>query len=135
MCLQILYLEISCTYHTYPLELYCDLFYLLLLFLFYLLLFFWWQALECLVRLASVRRSLFSNDAARSKFLAHLMTGCKEILQAGQGTCFILVVLSYFKFADSTSSTLTTLVISYPYIKRDPLIVSCLCIIRCSHVS
>ncbi|GKA48195.1 exportin-7-A isoform X1 [Tanacetum coccineum] len=43
------------------------------------------QALECLVRLASVRRSLFSNDAARSKFLAHLMTGCKEILQAGQG--------------------------------------------------
>ncbi|PWA74654.1 ARM repeat superfamily protein [Artemisia annua] len=43
------------------------------------------EALECLVRLASVRRSLFSNDAARSKFLAHLMTGCKEILQAGQG--------------------------------------------------
>nr|KAJ0225126.1 hypothetical protein LSAT_V11C100045500 [Lactuca sativa] len=43
------------------------------------------QALECLVRLASVRRSLFSNDAARSKFLAHLMTGSKEILQAGQG--------------------------------------------------
>lgn len=43
------------------------------------------EALECLVRLASVRRSLFSNDAARSKFLAHLMTGTKEILQAGQG--------------------------------------------------
>ncbi|KAL4292157.1 hypothetical protein GQ457_14G020780 [Hibiscus cannabinus] len=43
------------------------------------------EALECLVRLASVRRSLFVNDAARSKFLAHLMTGTKEILQSGQG--------------------------------------------------
>ncbi|KAG2671972.1 hypothetical protein I3843_13G016500 [Carya illinoinensis] len=43
------------------------------------------EALECLVRLASVRRSLFTNDAARSKFLAHLMTGTKEILQTGQG--------------------------------------------------
>lgn len=37
------------------------------------------------MRLASVRRSLFTNDAARSKFLAHLMTGTKEILQTGQG--------------------------------------------------
>ncbi|XVF00108.1 hypothetical protein REPUB_Repub03eG0256800 [Reevesia pubescens] len=43
------------------------------------------EALECLVRLASVRRSLFANDAARSKFIAHLMTGTKEILQSGQG--------------------------------------------------
>ncbi|MED6204293.1 hypothetical protein PIB30_008113 [Stylosanthes scabra] len=43
------------------------------------------EALECLVRLASIRRSLFSNDAARSKFLAHLMTGTKVILQTGQG--------------------------------------------------
>ncbi|KAK9122587.1 hypothetical protein Sjap_012189 [Stephania japonica] len=43
------------------------------------------EALECLVRLASVRRSLFSNDVQRSKFLAHLMTGTKEILQTGQG--------------------------------------------------
>lgn len=43
------------------------------------------EALECLVRLASVRRSLFSNDTERSKFLAHLMTGTKEILQTGQG--------------------------------------------------
>ncbi|GLT74542.1 hypothetical protein SLA2020_463300 [Shorea laevis] len=43
------------------------------------------EALECLVRLASVRRSLFTNDGARSKFLAHLMTGTKEILQTGQG--------------------------------------------------
>ncbi|WRX12257.1 hypothetical protein QQP08_004744, partial [Theobroma cacao] len=43
------------------------------------------EALECLVRLASVRRSLFANEAARSKFLAHLMTGTKEILQSGQG--------------------------------------------------
>ncbi|GAB4836168.1 hypothetical protein Ancab_001081 [Ancistrocladus abbreviatus] len=43
------------------------------------------ESLECLVRLASVRRSLFTNDAARSKFLAHLMTGTKEILRSGQG--------------------------------------------------
>ncbi|XP_023537152.1 exportin-7-like isoform X1 [Cucurbita pepo subsp. pepo] len=43
------------------------------------------EALECLVRLASVRRSLFTNDAARSKFLVHLMTGTKDILQTGQG--------------------------------------------------
>ncbi|KAF8398165.1 hypothetical protein HHK36_017091 [Tetracentron sinense] len=43
------------------------------------------EALECLVRLASVRRSLFTNDTARSKFLAHLMTGTKEILQTEQG--------------------------------------------------
>ncbi|XP_058785699.1 uncharacterized protein LOC131660492 isoform X1 [Vicia villosa] len=43
------------------------------------------EALECLVRLASVRRSLFTNDATRSKFLAHLMTGTKVILQTGQG--------------------------------------------------
>ncbi|KAF6163853.1 hypothetical protein GIB67_024708 [Kingdonia uniflora] len=43
------------------------------------------EALECLVRLGSVRRSLFTNDAERSKFLAHLMTGTKEILQTGQG--------------------------------------------------
>lgn len=54
---------------------------------------FWYltfQALECLVRLASVRRSLFTNDAARSKFLAHLMTGTKEILQTGQGVVRLL---------------------------------------------
>uniref|UniRef100_A0A2P2M004 Exportin-7 isoform X1 n=3 Tax=Rhizophora mucronata TaxID=61149 RepID=A0A2P2M004_RHIMU len=43
------------------------------------------EALECLVRLASVRRSLFANDTARSKFLAHLMTGTKDILRSGQG--------------------------------------------------
>lgn len=42
------------------------------------------------MRLASVRRSLFTNDAARSKFLAHLMTGTKEILQTGQGVFGLL---------------------------------------------
>ncbi|XP_039690945.1 exportin-7 isoform X3 [Medicago truncatula] len=41
------------------------------------------EALECLVRLASSRRSLFSDDAARLKFLSHLMQGTKEILQTG----------------------------------------------------
>ncbi|XP_024310432.1 exportin-7 isoform X4 [Brachypodium distachyon] len=43
------------------------------------------EALECLVRLASVRRSLFAEDPARSQFLSHLMSGTREILQTGQG--------------------------------------------------
>lgn len=43
------------------------------------------EALECLVRLASVRRSLFTNDATRSSYLAHLMTGTKDILRTGEG--------------------------------------------------
>ncbi|KAM0944113.1 putative importin-beta domain, armadillo-like helical, exportin [Dioscorea sansibarensis] len=43
------------------------------------------EALECLVRLASVRRSLFADEPARSRFLSHLMAGTKEILQTGQG--------------------------------------------------
>ncbi|KAG2613335.1 hypothetical protein PVAP13_4KG342500 [Panicum virgatum] len=43
------------------------------------------EALECLVRLASVRRSIFVEDPARSQFLSHLMAGTKEILQTGQG--------------------------------------------------
>ncbi|KAK7278986.1 hypothetical protein RJT34_24027 [Clitoria ternatea] len=43
------------------------------------------EALECLLRLASTRRSLFSNDVARMKFLSHLMQGTKEILQTGIG--------------------------------------------------
>ena len=46
------------------------------------------------MQLASVRCSLLTNDAARSKFLAHLMTGTKEILQTGQG----VVGLSYTLF-------------------------------------
>ncbi|KAK9818400.1 hypothetical protein WJX72_012091 [[Myrmecia] bisecta] len=43
------------------------------------------MALECLVRLASVRRSLFTNEAERSKFLNHLVTGTRDILRAQQG--------------------------------------------------
>ncbi|XP_073223202.1 uncharacterized protein [Cicer arietinum] len=43
------------------------------------------EALECLLRLASTRRSLFSDDTARLKFLSHLMQGTKEILQTGIG--------------------------------------------------
>ncbi|MCE5165724.1 hypothetical protein HAX54_011888 [Datura stramonium] len=46
------------------------------------------EALECLVRLASVRRSLFTNDTSRVKFLAHLMTGTKDIMQTGKDICF-----------------------------------------------
>nr|GLL36704.1 exportin-7-like isoform X2 [Ipomoea trifida] len=43
------------------------------------------EALECLVRLASVRRSVFTNDTARMKYLLHLMTGTKDILRTGKG--------------------------------------------------
>ncbi|KAL6562813.1 hypothetical protein OROHE_005400 [Orobanche hederae] len=43
------------------------------------------ESLECLVRLACVRRSLFTNNATRSKFLDHLMAGTREILRIGQG--------------------------------------------------
>lgn len=41
-------------------------------------------ALSCLVQLASVRRSLFSNTE-RAKFLTHLVNGVKHILQNPQG--------------------------------------------------
>ncbi|CAI5478824.1 unnamed protein product [Closterium sp. Yama58-4] len=43
------------------------------------------QSLECLVRLASVRRSLFTGEAERLKFLSHLMNGSTEILRSKQG--------------------------------------------------
>ncbi|CAL9167346.1 unnamed protein product [Musa hybrid cultivar] len=43
------------------------------------------EALECLVRLASVRRSLFTDDPARFQFLGHLMNETKEIIQTGEG--------------------------------------------------
>ncbi|KAI9093648.1 hypothetical protein K1719_027097 [Acacia pycnantha] len=43
------------------------------------------EALECLLRLASARRSVFVSDTARLKFLSHLMQGTKEILQTGIG--------------------------------------------------
>jgi len=53
------------------------------------------EALECLVRLASVRRSLFTNDATRSNFLAHLMTGTKEILQTGKGMLDVFILWDF----------------------------------------
>ena len=37
------------------------------------------------VRLASVRRSLFTDEASRSRFLARLVSGSQEILQGQQG--------------------------------------------------
>ncbi|BBN20485.1 exportin-7 [Marchantia polymorpha subsp. ruderalis] len=42
-------------------------------------------ALECLVRLASIRRSLFTGEAERSRFLSLLMFGTGEILRQQQG--------------------------------------------------
>eukprot|EP00897_Mesotaenium_endlicherianum_P004381 jgi/Mesen1/3971/ME000210S03214 len=43
------------------------------------------QALECLVRLASVRRSLFSGEPERLAFLTRLMNGTRDILRSQQG--------------------------------------------------
>ena len=42
-------------------------------------------ALECLVRLASVRRSLFGTDAARARFLGALVSGSAALLRARAG--------------------------------------------------
>jgi exportin-7 len=42
-------------------------------------------ALECLMLLASVRRSLFSDDKERKRFLTQLMVGICRILQSQQG--------------------------------------------------
>jgi exportin-7 len=42
-------------------------------------------ALECLVRLASVRRSLFSSEAERVAFLARLVAGSRDVLKAQAG--------------------------------------------------
>lgn len=47
------------------------------------------------MRLASVRRSLFTNDATRSKFLDHLMSGTKEILRTGQGIWIYGILISF----------------------------------------
>jgi exportin-7 len=43
------------------------------------------QALECLVQLASVRRSIFSTDAERAKFLAYLVHAITDILRSQHG--------------------------------------------------
>ncbi len=43
------------------------------------------QALECLVRLASVRRSLFSGEAERSAFLNRLVNGTRDVLLGQKG--------------------------------------------------
>jgi len=42
-------------------------------------------ALECLVRIASVRRSLFSGEAERTKFLSRLLMGTRDILRNQTG--------------------------------------------------
>jgi len=41
--------------------------------------------LECLVRLASVRRSLFTSEGERSKFLERLVNGSRDILKEQRG--------------------------------------------------
>lgn len=43
------------------------------------------MSLECLVRLASVRRSVFSSDVERVAFLSRLVTGSRDILKMQQG--------------------------------------------------
>ena len=42
-------------------------------------------SLECLVRLASVRRSLFASEAERVAFLARLVAGSRDVLRAQAG--------------------------------------------------
>ena len=42
-------------------------------------------SLRAQVRLASVRRSLFTNEAERAKFLNHLAGGTLELLRTQQG--------------------------------------------------
>lgn len=42
-------------------------------------------ALECLVRLASARRSLFTSEIERSRFLEHLVNGSRDILREKRG--------------------------------------------------
>jgi hypothetical protein len=42
------------------------------------------MALECLTRMASVRRSLFTTEVERNKFLARLMGGTRDILRLQQ---------------------------------------------------
>lgn len=43
------------------------------------------KCLECLVRMASVRRSLFSSEVERVAFLGHLIRGTKQILSSQHG--------------------------------------------------
>lgn len=54
------------------------------------------QALSCLVQIASVRRTLFSNEE-RAKFLSQLVNGVRNILQNPQVGCNSLK-LTYIKF-------------------------------------
>ncbi|KAF7412415.1 hypothetical protein HZH66_001311 [Vespula vulgaris] len=95
-------------------------------------------ALSCLVQIASVRRSLFSNTE-RAKFLRHLVNGVKHILQNPQGLsdpgnyhefCRLLSrlkiqSLQMWQFAPNSLHYLLTLwqrmVSSMPYVKAgDP---------------
>lgn len=43
------------------------------------------QTMECLVQLASIRRSLFANEDDRSKYLTQLIHGIRDILKNGTG--------------------------------------------------
>ncbi|KAI3436525.1 hypothetical protein D9Q98_005942 [Chlorella vulgaris] len=43
------------------------------------------MALECMVRLASVRRSLFSSETERSNFLSRLVNGTRDLLRQQSG--------------------------------------------------
>lgn len=43
-----------------------------------------WQVMECLVQIASVRRSLF-NEEERSKFILQMMQGIQDILVSSHG--------------------------------------------------
>jgi exportin-7 len=53
------------------------------------------MSLECMVRLASVRRSLFSSEAERSAFLSRLVTCTRDILRGHLG---LAVHANYHEF-------------------------------------
>lgn len=55
----------------------------------FLFLTFHFQTLSCLVQIASVRRTLFSNEE-RAKFLSQLVNGVRNILQNPQVTIAVL---------------------------------------------
>ena len=56
------------------------------------------QAMECLVHLASVRQSLFSNDDERARYLGALISGSHNILLTGEGLGAVANVHEFCRF-------------------------------------
>ena len=73
------------------------------------------------MRLASVRRSIFVEDPARSLFLSHLMLGTKEILLTGQGLLHRFFIVNLYLMLVLCSShhfhRLMRIIVSFAKIK------------------